>query len=91
MAQEDTPPYTMTNRGLHIRLPLLPIEDQNKYVGILDCHKTLDFSGRLGIPLFGTTNSSHFFRSPSSELQIYSNKEVAKAEVRTIYIDKNPT
>lgn len=90
MAQPDVPPYSMTNRGLHIRLPLLPTEEWNKYIGILDCHKALDFSGRLGIALYGTTNPSHFIRSPNSALHIYSNEEVAEAELRTIYIAKTP-
>lgn len=44
-------PYSMTNRGLHIKLPVLPGKDVEKCVAILACHVEWNFFGPIGISL----------------------------------------
>ena len=44
-------PYSMTNKGLRITLPLVLLELPTA-IGILDCHVQDNFDHLLGIPLF---------------------------------------
>lgn len=86
----ETPPYSMTNRGLHIQASLISLPER-RFAAILECHVALDYSGRLGIPLLSTTNPTRFVRDSSSKPEMYTHKEIRKAELRTIYIQKSRT
>ena len=85
-------PYSMTNKGLRIELPLL-IPDGTKLpdypVAMLDCQFENDFSGSLGIALRKTSNSSEFRREAGCGLRKYSPTQTESAPVRIIYIGKN--
>lgn len=88
----DRQPYTMTNKGLRMELRLSFVDYHNGRVGLpvalLDCHYENDFSGVIGIILTGTANSSIFKRFSSPGGRKYSNKEIEKSEMRTIYLRK---
>jgi hypothetical protein len=91
IAEKEILPYTMTNMGLYIRLPVLSTETNGVYVGILDCHTALDFSGNVGIPLVQITYPSLFMRITRSKPRPYKHSVVANAKLQTIYIMKNTT
>jgi Heterokaryon incompatibility protein (HET) len=85
-------PYSMTNRGLRIELPLLMPESTNFAVypiAMLDCQFENDFSGSLGIALRSTSNSSEFTRQGGCGVRKYSPVQTENAPVRIIYIGKN--
>jgi hypothetical protein len=83
----ETPrPYSMTNIGLNIQLPLLHAAEGGS-IGLLDCHFEDDFSGRLGIRLRETSTPSVFCRMRTFKSK-YSESECAAAKIRAIYIGK---
>lgn len=77
----------MTNKDLHIHVPVTPAGGRYSIV-ILNWHSKFDFSGRLGIVLLNTADSSIFSRVQCAAPKTYSHEEVAKAALRTMYIQK---
>jgi hypothetical protein len=74
----DSSPYTMTNRGLHIQLPI--IEDLQQTWAILNCHDGLNFETRMGIHLLNSPNPSVFKRSWRG-MKLFYPEEIATAEL----------
>jgi hypothetical protein len=54
---EDDEPYAMTNKGLQIRLPLIPKKGSDLFLAVLSCRKEGDFSGPLAIPVIAVPSS----------------------------------
>jgi hypothetical protein len=90
-------PYTMTHKGLSIRLPMYKTGvfngSQPVYLGILNCHRENDFSRQIGIYLCATDtpDTKTFVRCKcrsSYHGTIYVEK-VPTAEVRSIYIQNH--
>ncbi|PMD39310.1 HET-domain-containing protein [Hyaloscypha variabilis F] len=89
----DRQPFSMTNRGLRIELPVLEqgkIPGDDNVVGLLGCHYENDFSGVIGVFLQKTANRSIFTRWIPG-LAKYTTEEANQAKVRTIYIKKMRT
>jgi hypothetical protein len=53
----DDEPYAMTNKGLQIRLPLLPKKGTDLFLAVLSCRSEGDFSGPLAIPVIAVPSS----------------------------------
>lgn len=89
-AKVATNPYSMTNKGLHIHLPLLEVgpdsDGEHAFLGILNCQIRNDYSGYIAIPLSATKIPDTFIRRLSSRLRRVSEKDAANAKSRTIYI-----
>lgn len=90
-------PYTMTHKGLSIRLPMFETGafhgSQPVYLGILNCHRENDFSRQIGIYLCATDtpDTKTFVRCKyraSYHGTIYVGK-VSEADVRSIYIQNH--
>ncbi|KAN0110643.1 HET domain containing protein [Hyaloscypha variabilis] len=89
----DRQPFSMTNRGLRIELPVLQhgkIRGDDTVVGLLGCHYENDFSGVIGVFLQKTANRSIFTRWIPG-LAKYTTEESNQAKVSTIYIKKMKT
>jgi hypothetical protein len=94
-----TIPYNMTNQGLQINLPLVPVNDKDLpdshkfYVGILTCQDENDLSKWLGISLMGTANTNVLVRlvGPSLGLLRLTPAQVSQGQVQTVYILKDET
>jgi hypothetical protein len=61
---KDTPPFTITNKGLHLQLPLKAVESPNKlmdqiYVAVLDCHHEQKSDELLGILVYKRPNGRY--------------------------------
>jgi hypothetical protein len=88
-------PYTMTNRGLRIELPImeLPIRTHKEglrilRIAILDCQVMDDFSGFVGIALEETSEESVFTRHVSRAPKVYSDLSSNEVEIQTVYLAK---
>jgi hypothetical protein len=97
-SKPDRQPYSMANRGLRIELPVLNSSHNLDIYptfpfAILDCHYENDFSCAIKIPLEETGTSSVFMRllvntRNGSNGGKFSAEQMAKTEIRTIYITK---
>jgi hypothetical protein len=87
---EKTQPYTMTNRGLQICLPILepsPINDHSQYIGMLRCSHRQRLGIAVGISLIKSEQSDdEFYRDPRNELLEIDYETFERATVRNIYI-----
>ncbi|RDW56715.1 hypothetical protein BP6252_14008 [Coleophoma cylindrospora] len=83
-------PYSMTNKGLRIELPLLKVINESKihWIAMLDCHYEDDFSGVIGLSLEGTEKSFEFLRSSAGSTRRYPIERMKQAELRTIFVRK---
>ncbi|KAK0115554.1 hypothetical protein ONS96_014008 [Cadophora gregata f. sp. sojae] len=82
-------PYSMTNQGLRMELPVIQYEGCKEYTGILACHFEDNFLGPLGIYIqpVASPNGDQFARDVSHlNPVIVVPQHVALAQVRTIYI-----
>ncbi|KAF4633148.1 hypothetical protein G7Y89_g4974 [Cudoniella acicularis] len=94
-------PYSMTNRGLQIELPILPIKlskyhtdytlelrDLTWHIAMLDCQEEGSLLQGVGVLLRQPAGSDVFHRWSLDPLRKYQSGERAKAEPRTIYISE---
>ena len=93
-----TSPFIMTNRGLQIDLPLLPLESEyleeagdKEYLGILDCQYEDDFSTCLAITLKQTQTHRVFIRleGEDSSLIRVTPQMASKAIAQTLFIPRH--
>ncbi|KAH8781820.1 hypothetical protein BGZ57DRAFT_886679 [Hyaloscypha finlandica] len=83
-SKSDTHPYSMTNKGLSIQLPML--FRGSEVIGLLDCRPKGDLSSVIGIGLLRTSSPSIFERDSRATLEHCTLEEVAGAASHTIYI-----
>jgi hypothetical protein len=91
--------YTMTNKGLHITLPLTQATGnlfQTHHLAILNCHPEDDPSSRIAIPLAATATPNVFLRARNSNSSsraptLVPASELATAKQKTIYIPATPS
>jgi len=87
---EKTQPYTMTNRGLQICLPILepsPGSGHSQYIGVLRCGYQQRLGIAVGIPLMKSEQSDdEFYRDPRDDLLEIDYETFERATVRNIYI-----
>jgi hypothetical protein len=81
-------PYALTNKGLQIQLPIFrkPEPESEVIYGLISCHWENTWSGCIGIPLHGTTNSLFFERSIKHHPETISQTDMACATVQTIFL-----
>lgn len=90
-------PYTMTHKGLSIRLPMYKTENfygsQPVYFGILNCHPENDFSRQSVITLCATDTPDTKTFVRCKYRSVYKGtipvESVQEAEVRSIYIQNH--
>lgn len=83
-------PYSMTNKGLRIELPLFPIDDPVHFA-IINCHRSSNVSDAdelLGIYLkqVSSGNEEYFARIFTDELDAVQKEKSAKCEQKPVYI-----
>ena len=93
----DAAPYSMTNKGLQIEMPL--IEVPSFFIGLIDCQYKDEFSTCLGILLKRTRTPDVFFRAQSTTvardtggaggLLVVTHEQALKAETRRIFIPRD--
>ena len=83
-------PYSMTNKGLHVELPLAPWSRAwqriNHKLAILNCHYEDDFDHYLAIIMDSTDLPETYIRRRTSKLIKVDQSQVAEAELHHIYI-----
>jgi hypothetical protein len=79
-------PYSMTNKGLRIQVPIVSSNDGEK-IALLSCHYEDDFRNLLGISLGSTGSMNRFHRVKSSLLEEIPSAK-ADTSVQTIYLCK---
>ncbi|OJJ77283.1 hypothetical protein ASPBRDRAFT_233647 [Aspergillus brasiliensis CBS 101740] len=86
-------PYTMTNRGLHIPLPVISPSGSNKScLALLDCHYEDDVTGALAIPLTLRSDNTYDIDYDSSRgriVRVDLGLET-RAMTRDLYIRSQP-
>jgi hypothetical protein len=90
--------YVMTNKGLHITLPLTQTTSslfQTNHLAILHCHPQHDPASRIAIPLAATSTPNVFLRVRSSTSinapTLVPASELTTAKHKTIYIHTTPS
>ena len=88
-------PYSMTNKGLQIELPILEVIDDEEHgsycIALLDCHYEDDFSHIIALSLVDTEKSFEFLRSHIKPVITYPIERMKDLEVGTIVISKHPS
>ncbi|KAL2128733.1 hypothetical protein VTI74DRAFT_8711 [Chaetomium olivicolor] len=87
---QNTSDYTMTNKGLHIRLPLFRTTTSQQHLAILNCHPEHDPSSRLAILLTETSTPNVFLRIRTRTPTPASAPEAATAKPKLLYIPNTP-
>ncbi|GAB1309854.1 Heterokaryon incompatibility domain-containing protein [Madurella fahalii] len=93
-ATQDASDYTMTNKGLHIKLNLVRVHattTQIYYLGVLNCHTEDDPSSRLGVLLTETATPNVLLRTKTRTPAVISEPELATAKPKHFYIPNTPT
>jgi hypothetical protein len=87
--------YSMTNRGLRMQLPILPI-GPDQYAGILSCTYQFndepwnDITSYIALPLcLSGRGDGSFARSPTKALHVIREAEIAHAKSQLVYISKS--
>jgi Heterokaryon incompatibility protein (HET) len=83
-------PYTITNQGLQIQLPLIQKAHSEIVYGLINCHWENTLFGCIGIPLRGSLNSIFFERSSHHQPRTIPLTEMAVAQTRTIFLSTRP-
>ncbi|KAL8671142.1 MAG: hypothetical protein Q9168_004357 [Polycauliona sp. 1 TL-2023] len=95
--QEDRPPPSMTSRGVHILLPLLPVpipqtvECFELFFATLDCHDTTNTRGPLGIYLMRAQYGQSYRRWLPWRLVPVDDAEDVTGEstLKTLYVSQH--
>jgi len=87
--QTSRAPYTITNRGLQIQIPLSepPFNIRTpSFIGILSCHYEHNLNGSIGIAL--NKAFDRHYRELGSDLVFMKNEKTDSAEINTVHIHK---
>jgi len=82
-------PYSMTNKGLKISLPLIRGENEGDFLAVLNCRRRYDTFGSLALPVKHGRNS-HQYQRRSGELQPVPFTDGVRAGVQPMYIGMEP-
>jgi hypothetical protein len=91
----DTPtPYSMTNKGLRIELPIFKLKDQRKGIAILQCSTMASFPLRITLPIVQVNHEEdgYFARDGryDSSLNTASLNEIQGAIPKIIFMKQDP-
>jgi hypothetical protein len=80
-------PYSMTNKGLRIELPLLPIDDQTHFA-VLNCRTLSNSDDLLGVFLkqLPSEKEEYFARTFTDEIDPLPKEKAEQSKQRTLYI-----
>jgi hypothetical protein len=83
-------PYSMTNKGLRIELPLLQAKSQ-QCLAILNCHRLSNVNEFLAIGLkqISSDKEEYFARRFAHKSYSVSGEKVGNSQLRTVYIVQN--
>jgi Heterokaryon incompatibility protein (HET) len=83
--------FTLTNKGVHIELPVFHLDNQpGAFLGVLDCHYTDDNEHVLGIWLEKDETGEGAYRISGDVLGMMTNLAANDLERETIYIKQLP-
>jgi hypothetical protein len=77
-------PYSMTNKGLQLQLPLVAGRQSKRSIALLDCHYEDDFSGCVGIELVENEFGIYERRRPC-RVKLVRHIEQQRAITKSIY------
>lgn len=90
----DTADHTLTNKGLHITLPVVPVQyghaSEKHFMAVLNCQSELDDSPRLGLLLTETSTPNVLLRTKTRKPTLVSAKDLANAKPRLFYVPNGP-
>jgi hypothetical protein len=81
-------PYSITNKGVQIRLPLLPTRNPGEYLAILGCHVENDFRGSIGLLLFEIDKEEKQYVRCHWDVKFLTAEQSAGAKHRTIFMSR---
>jgi hypothetical protein len=102
--QTDSEPYTMTNKGLSISLPIIAVHDVDQHlnslpnhlspgnvVAVLSCHSEADYNGPLCLELkpLGSGGTTDIYARTSRLLVTIALEALKKAEKRAVFISRS--
>ena len=82
-------PYSITNKGLEISLPLIRGGNNGEFIAVLNCRRRYDTFGSLALPVKQRDNSRQYQRR-SGEPQPVPFTDWARAGVQPMYISMGP-
>ena len=82
-------PYSITNKGLKISLPLIRDDGDGEFLAVLNCRRRSDTFGGLVLPVKQTGNN-HQYQRRDGELQFVAFTDWALAKVQPMYISLKP-
>jgi len=90
---ESQAPYSMTNKGLRIDLPIVHRDEEKYGVAYLHCSTAESFPKQIGLPVvrLGAPGSSRYARDASCVGPLDSFKAKSTTSVRSIFMKQEPT
>jgi len=82
-------PYSITNKGLKISLPLIRGDREGELLAMLNCRRRYDMFGSLALPLKQTSNN-HQYQRRDGELPFVPFTDWVLAKVQPMYISMKP-
>lgn len=87
---DETSSFSMTNRGLHIRLPVLHGRDRTKCIAVLACIEEGNFRRFFGLPLKSISRHGNVFQRTSPSLIAISQGQAKGSRIKSVYFLKHP-
>ena len=81
-------PYSITNKGIQIQLPLLQTHKPGEYLGVLGCHEENDFKGSVGLLLRELEKEEKQYVRYHWDTRLITAKQAAEAKLQTIFLSK---
>ena len=87
---EETSPFSMSNKGLRIRLPVFQGPNRKTHVAVLACTKEGKFTHHIGLSLTSTERKEEVFYRSLSSLASINPRQFRSARMRDVYILRGP-
>jgi hypothetical protein len=84
-------PYSITNKGVQIRLPLLATQNPGEFLAVLGCHEENDLRGSIGLFLLEIDKEEKQYVRFHQDIRFLTVEQSAGAKHRTIFISRRDT
>ena len=81
-------PYSMTNKGIQIQLPLFQTRQSQEYLAVLGCHEENDFKDSVGLLLRELIKDDNQYVRYDQDTMVITAKQAAEAKLQTIFLSK---
>lgn len=79
-------PFTVTNKGLHLQLPLIAFNSPKQYLAVLNCQEIGKVGKLLGIWLRSFRTGDYIARDRCDEIATFGLKDVTGVEMKSVYV-----